>query len=595
LQTRFYVDRLLLGKLNELQSIVKLSEIAERLQGTGIGIATIRSFLASNPEKFAYVERRWVPASRIEAQGRSLHEVIRLTVDRYGAPMPLHYVALEVASIKELEVEAAEEIVRRIAQHDDLFLLTSKDEVALSEWVFRAYDEDLERALRLNCVDPKEFEKLKTKLKDVQWRKPVAIAEALAQAAPVSAKTLGAVARAALDPDLRARVLVYDWRAFGVELLGTEGYILAPDGIIYPESYTKQWISSAIKLAETLAPAIEIEDVAPVEITSKDLDKMVAKIHQSDATVTASTLLEEFFEITPAVKTFINDRASLIEALLKDERVLWVGGDRFRKPSSYPEYILSIPEPFHSHTSNVMNEEGEYVDVELADEGLSSSLRKLLTHPLAMDVLDENPMPTPKTLVDQLRLVLRPIHRELGTFPMCQFPTGWLSPEPKIQELVFVNLEGRELQVWANAELRLLFGLIDWWYEQPIESGAVFTLTRTPKDNVFEFTWLDQPDPVVFITNQRMEQLRELHDRSEGLSTFELLREILSHWPKGADFLTILWELNVVRRTTRRMVASLLSCYPCFYQRSGSPVWHYDAKKAELGIDKTKKRFIIKR
>jgi hypothetical protein len=41
-------------------------------------------------------------------------------------------------------------------------------------------------------------------------------------------------------------------------------------------------------------------------------------------------------------------------------------------------------------------------------------------------------------------------------------------------------------------------------------------------------------------------------------------------------------------------VASLLSSYQCFYQRSGSPVWHYDPKKVDLGFDKTKKKFIKK-
>jgi hypothetical protein len=78
------------------------------------------------------------------------------------------------------------------------------------------------------------------------------------------------------------------------------------------------------------------------------------------------------------------------------------------------------------------------------------------------------------------------------------------------------------------------------------------------------------------------------------MSTLDLLVEVMGHWPKGADFLTVLAELNVVRRTSRRLVASLLSSYQCFYQRSGSPVWHFDAKKIDLGFDKTKKKFIKK-
>jgi hypothetical protein len=200
----------------------------------------------------------------------------------------------------------------------------------------------------------------------------------------------------------------------------------------------------------------------------------------------------------------------------------------------------------------------------------------------------------PKAMPDSVRLVLKSIHRELGTFPMCQLPTGFLDPTPEIQELVVIDDNGRELQVWVNHQARLLYGWIDWWFEQPVESGAVFTLTKTIRPNVLEFAWLDQSDPVVYIASQRMEELRQIGVDSEGKSTLDLLIEVMSHWPKGADFLTLLAEIAVVRRSSRRLIASLLSSYQCFYQRSGSPVWHFDAKKVELGFDKTKKKFIKK-
>ena len=265
-----------------------------------------------------------------------------------------------------------------------------------------------------------------------------------------------------------------------------------------------------------------------------------------------------------------------------------------RQAGAVPDYISEVPEPFHFIATEVTDEEGELVDVELTDDGLSTSLRKLLTHPLAMDVLDEDISPMPKAMPDSVRLVLKSIHRELGTFPMCQLPTGFLDPTPEIQELVVIDDNGRELQVWVNHQARLLYGWIDWWFEQPVESGAVFTLTKTIRPNVLEFAWLDQSDPVVYIASQRMEELRQIGVDSEGKSTLDLLIEVMSHWPKGADFLTLLAEIAVVRRSSRRLIASLLSSYQCFYQRSGSPVWHFDAKKVELGFDKTKKKFIKK-
>jgi hypothetical protein len=239
-------------------------------------------------------------------------------------------------------------------------------------------------------------------------------------------------------------------------------------------------------------------------------------------------------------------------------------------------------------------EDGDPVDAELVEDGLSSSLRKLVLHPLATDVLDEEPVPAPKTMPETLRLVLKPIHRELGTFPLSQFPTGWFDTEPEIQELIFIAPNGQELQVWLNLKLRLIFNLLDWWLDQPVESGAVFSLAKTNKPNVFEFAWLDQTDPIVYISNQRMEELRELASRSADMTTYDVTREVIAHWSKGVDFLTLLWEVNVVRRTSRGLLASLLSSYNCFFQRSGSPVWHYDHRKVEAGFDKAKKKFIKK-
>lgn len=323
-------------------------------------------------------------------------------------------------------------------------------------------------------------------------------------------------------------------------------------------------------------------------------DFCIQQIIASDASVSAIKLLEERFEVTPTVKTFPDDLNNIITALRSDDRVWFVGGDRFRKPKSAPDFIYEAPEAFQFVKSDHLQDDGEPVDVELVDDGLNTSLRKLIIHPLAMDVMDEEILPAPKNTAETLRLVMRPIHRELGTFPLSQIPTGWLDSTPTIQELILVNPDGQELQVWMNTEARLMFNLFDWWLDQPVESGAVFSLTKTNRPNVLEFAWLDQTDPVVYVSNQRMEELREIAGESEGQSTFDVLRRVMEHWPKGADFLTVLWEINVVRRTSRRLLASLLSSYTCFYQRSGSPVWHYDAKKVEQGFDKSKKRFIKK-
>ena len=591
---RSYVDRLILEKLTELESVVKLSELADKLSDEGIGLATVRSLLASNPDRFAYHERRWIPVARLLSHGRPFAQSMAIFLNAFGGPMHVTSLAKEIAVSRHETTEVIEASIRRFASRDRNFILTAHDQIALTSWSFVADDQPVARALGLNHLTPESIVEAQAKLANVNWRGDNAAAEALAAGTPISAKVLGAVAYVALYPSDNRKAIVFDAHDFFKSVLEVPGYILGGDGMLYPESDSKKWINTTIKLAERLAPTVELDDAAPIEVKPEDIGKLVAKVLANPNSTTATKLLEENYEITPSNKTFPDDFANIMAALESSNEIQWVGGDRFRKAGDVPDYILELPEPFQFVDSTAKDEEGELIDVELTDEGLSSTLRKLLSHPLATDVCDEDIQPAPKQMVDQSRLVLKSIHRELGTFPLCQFPTGWMSTEPNIQEIILHDPQGRELQVWANHKDRLLYGFIDWWLEQNVESGAVFTITKTSKPNVYDFEWMDQPDPVVYISSQRMEELRQIGAESEGKSTLDLLIAVMAHWPKGADYLTILAELNVVRRVTRRLVASLLSSYQCFYQRSGSPVWHFDSKKVDQGFDKTKRKFIRK-
>ncbi|MCE2766382.1 MAG: hypothetical protein RLZ87_505 [Armatimonadota bacterium] len=590
---RSYADRLILEKLSEMDVAVKLGELADKLSDEGLGLAAVRSLMASNPDVFAFHERRWMPAARLNSIGRPVAEIMRALLDSFGAPVSFNMILTEVARVRQQEVEVLESTVRRFAERDPNFVLLDDDRVAMIKWGFVANEETLERALAINGINKERYEEVKAKLGNLDFRGSNWAVEALKHA-PLSLKEISAVAFGSINSDNPRSTLIYNIKDVLRAVFSVPGYVYITDGTLVTEAEAKNLVSSAVKLAQKLTPTIDVDDAQPIELKPEDIAKVVKKVVESEESVTSTKLLEEYFEITPGTKTFIDDFANMNNALRADASVVWVGGDRFRKAGNVPDYIHEIPAPFEFFQSGVLNEENEEVDVELTDEGLNSSLRKLLQHPLALDVEDEDIQPALKNQPDSIRLVMKSIHRELGTFPLAQLPTGWISDEPKVQETIFVDGSGKELQVWVNNETRLMYGLIDWWLDQPIESGAVFTLTRTPELNVFDFAYLDQPDPVVYISTQRMEELRTLGAEAEGKSTLDLLIEVMSHWPKGADYLTVLAEINVARRTSRRLVASLLSSYQCFYQRSGSPVWHFDSKKVEQGFDKSKKKFIKK-
>ncbi|MEJ5253624.1 MAG: hypothetical protein WHX60_17235, partial [Armatimonadota bacterium] len=79
---------------------------------------------------------------------------------------------------------------------------------------------------------------------------------------------------------------------------------------------------------------------------------------------------------------------------------------------------------------------------------------------------------------------------------------------------------------------------------------------------------------------------------AQSYSTFDIICEILSTHRGGMEFLNILSEVNVIRRTRRRRVASVLSAFQAFYLRNR--LWHLDEKKRDAGIDRTKRKHIRK-
>jgi len=238
--------------------------------------------------------------------------------------------------------------------------------------------------------------------------------------------------------------------------------------------------------------------------------------------------------------------------------------------------------------------DGNPVDLLLEDDGFDGGLEREIMNPLAQDVLDEEPIPLPDmNPPSNARAVIKYHHKQIGTLPLCQFSSGFFPPEPAILETDFSLPSGQKTRVWINNETRMLYGLLDWFSSIPIDSGATFTLERTSPDS-YLINYNDESEPSMFISRNRVNDLFVLQERveAENLATTDIVREIMEHYRKGIEFLTLHTEVNIVRRATRRMVASILSEYHYFFQRGGS--WVYDVKKQPLGFDKSKRKYLVK-
>ena len=379
------------------------------------------------------------------------------------------------------------------------------------------------------------------------------------------------------------------------------------------EALRRLWTAQAALAAEMVIeePSAEavtaVETLAlPLEVTGEDAEEITQFFDGLEDIVRVPELLTQVFDIRPGSTTFADDTLTLTEYLRsKPSKFIWVGADRFRAPGTLPPYIGQIPESLTFPTlPRFETADGEVLDQLLADEGFEEALQQEILDPITQDVNDqEAPSRTlwaedATAAATRLRLVLKNHHKEIGTFPLAQIPTGFFPTEPNIVELTLRDAAGAASAIYVDYDVQLVYGLFDVYSEIAAESGAIVYLEKTDKSDEYKFIVENETDPGVFVSPARMEELLDFRTEVESgspISTYDIVRRILDHYgvKKGCSFLTLLTEVNLVRRTQRRLLASVLSGYTAFHHRAYR--WTFDAKKEPEGFDKSKAEFILKR
>jgi len=335
----------------------------------------------------------------------------------------------------------------------------------------------------------------------------------------------------------------------------------------------------------------------PLEVTESDLSALEQLVSGRETAIDVAELLALQYEVVPGDPSYKDDVASLFDVLKAGDRFQYVGAGRFREPNSLPLYVYSVPESLSFPDLQFVSLEGEIMDEEIEDEGFASNLRGELRNPLAQDVLDDDGAYSGDVSADtqSLRLVVKAHHKEIGTFPLCQVPDGFFPADAPVIEVTLRDGAGAAHEVIVNNELRIAFNLFGLYEQIAADSGGVFVLEKMVRPFEFRFVPQEQPDPQIAVALERMDDLyalREQADEGGDLATFDIACEVLAQHVKGLDFVQLLTEVNVVRRVTRRKLASILSNYYCFAQKPGQPLWRFDAKKRDLGTDRAKRKYL---
>jgi hypothetical protein len=588
-----YAGGLLYGALLQAGEPQKVSEVVALVNRPDIDSRLARVILTTNPDVTS-VDRKWTLWTRYLDIRHTVDNNLRRIFNAFGQPIRIPYLAQEMQTLYGRPAEIYEEMLARLADAGSQYFRIGDDYIAPTDWLLVTHYEDEDEVLFDNFLSDDETLTLIANAESAKLSAddPASVAAFLdAVGQPVKQKVVQFLAWRTDKTD-------FDAQAFYSQAFLESGAGFLTDGTwIGPKRIAKlvaQFSVLAEREVSDNAEAEAQEAAQPLVIGDKEREQLVQTVLNSDGTIFADRLIEDIFEITPDYRTYNEDLRTVVDSLRQDDRVLWVGSNRFRPQGTLPAYVFSVPGLLEIPELSFVDVEGNPLDQLLEDEGFDGGLEREIFNPFAQDVLDEEapglPDPNPPSNV---RVVIKYHHKQIGTLPLCQFPSGFFPPEPVILEVEFLLPGGQKAQVWVNNETRLLYGLLDWFESIPINSGATFTLERQALDR-YLVTYNNESEPSMFISDNRIKELMELQEQAdnEEMSTFDIMRIIMEHYRKGIEFLTLHTEVNVVRRVTRRLVASNLSAYHCYFQRGGA--WVFDAKKLTQGFDKSKRKYLVK-
>lgn len=576
----------------------KTGEILRDIPVKDMTLRIIRNTLASSA-RFEAIDRRWTLAARIQDKGRPFERIVQKVVSDYGRPMPLLALAQELVLIFERPAQYYEEILPRVLSSHDKFFAVDSERCGLSSWLLVTESDDPEQIMFDNFLEEEDIRPYRKAADKAKWD-----GDDLAGSAqrlltsigrPVPIKVLAFFAWEALqhgyDPVVFCSALALSGK---VEILSTQEAMAAGQ----KQKLVKALQEISAELEEMPAEAEEEAVVArPVTVTEADRDEVVALILEQGGTVSAAEILESVLEISPGEHGYDAALDSLRDALQGDEGILRVGPDRWRPAGTLPDYIYEVP-PVLIIPPHVPFEtpEGDIYDQEIEDDGLEAGLRQDIMNPLVQDVGDEDPDGTAYQPMDTYqRCALKYHHKEAGTMPLIQFNPEFFGKDPDIIQITLID-EGVRREAWVNNNTRLIYGLKDWYTPEMPVSGAAFEIQKTGRSGEYRFVYDNRTDPLAFVPTSRLLELLGLKDRSEAAETplFDAITHILEHYRKGIGFVPIFTEVNLVRRATRRLVASILSSYHCFHTRGKTGEWQYDAKKRTQGFNKAKRKYVKK-
>lgn len=591
----YLADKIYLGLLGKSQP-AKLRQVAKSVDVEGATPRLVRTIMAEN-DRFETIDRRWAPSIRYGDTRRPFERVLADLMVAAGVPASLELLAQELGQIYGRPAEAYEQSLPRILADKERFFNAGALGYGLAQWLLIPTSDDEADIVFDNFLSQDQVDEYTELCPAIEWDAENiggSAADLLKQIdRPVPVKILALIAWRSLQED-------FEPVDFYVSLVSDDRILLLSDQQAYPAAVCEKLITALGKMADEVAALpMEAEDEeaeGPVTVSDTDKEEMVAIILDKGS-ASAEDLIETVLEVSSDESAYAGALEQLKEALKDDERIMWVGGTRWAKVVTFPDEVQLIPASLEvPATMPFETPEGDVYDQELEIDGFEGDLKTAVYDPLVEDVTDEDPALTNyQDNGDSQRCVLKYHHKMEGTFPMCQINPDFFGPEPEIIPITLID-EGKRKQAYVNNSTRLIYGLKDFFKEITEVSGAVFCIEKTKKPGEFRYSFDGEVDEQLGIDMDRSLELLEIKNtiESRDMPLFDVITDVLEQHRQGMTFAQLVNEVNIVKRTSRLVVASILSSYHCFHTRGKSGLWQFDEKKRSQGFNKTKRKYVKK-
>lgn len=550
-------------------------------------------------ERFAMEDRRWNLALRT-ATHLTFEGSIEYALHSYGKPMSLQALQNEMAMVHRRTVDYFDRLLLETLESRPKYWRTPDGLWALKEWILDTSDPDFDRCFLRNFflqateVRPIVEGLLDTRMSADQPATDMAVKLIRRAEEPIPNKILSYVIWRLREGDLDPVEFLQECREDArLLLLSGLNWGLRESVEAYQEELRK--LSKRAEKEEDVEWAEEEEPQGPVVITPADVEEAFKHLRKRKKPQTARALVEAIFEYGPASRRFQETVEALVSALGLDARFMRVGGQTWALPDMMPKHTDTVPAELMPAPIAVGEDE---VDAELDDEGLEPVLVGWVHDPRYEDFGEEREIEiTPEQQpTDELRYVLLYDHWKAGTLKVRVADRRFYPSESDLICAAFVDKEtGKSYPVWLSYTTSLLYEFDAWYADRKLMPGAVFSVTHGSGPDEFIISYAEEQDPYCLLTEARIKELLKLQkEANKGKwSVFRIMQAVFAGHESPIPFMTVWAEVNVVRRATRRVVASNLSSYHAFTQRpAGADLWQFDERKVTQGRKKTKRRFI---